>query len=227
MELNEFDDFVAYEDGELLNTTPSRQISLTKFFFILAAVFASMALASAVACLADEECRTKVPTIASLLSFQLTAPYIFFAFVTGIYVFSALSFALYVKTNNWLISAASFLVIISFGIILAVFPFVGWERNLSSFCLVICFFLWMLAVTWSLRKTVLHPRIRRGSIAMIILYGAASLTFIVLKSINPASVPHIDVGVLICEIVGGVSAIIFLFIAFLFVRQVKIELRPQ
>jgi len=225
MELDEFDDFHTLERGILQDTIPSQVYPLWKFLILLVSVFFIMILTSFVVCMTNKQCRRNVPTVHSLLSSPISAPYMLLALSSGIYVFFITSMALYVKTNNKLVVITGIAVYASLGCILIVFPFAGWDRNWAIFIFVVTFFLWMISVSYISRKTYRNKLHKLGNV-LIGLYTLSSIVYIVLKLLNSKTVGR-DTGLLVVEVTGTIGILGFMSFCLAFVWKVKITVSPK
>jgi len=225
MELDEFEDFQTLENGILQDTIPDRQYPLWKFLVLLISVFFIMILTSFVVCASNKQCRRNVPTVHSLLSSPISAPFMLLALSSGLYVFFITCMALYVKTNNKLVVLTGMSVYGSVGCILVLFPFTGFDRNWAIIIFIITFLVWMISVSYVCRKTY-RDKLRKIANVLIVLYALSGIVYIVLKLLDSKTIGR-NTGILVVEIFGTLMVLGFMAFCLVFVWSVKITVSSK
>ena len=223
--IDEFEDLDTLEKGILQDTLPSQEYPLWKFLVLLVSCFFIMMLTSFIVCIANSQCRRNVPTVHSLLSSQISGPYMLLALSSGLYVFFITSLALYVKTNNKMVVVTGIGVYISVGIMLVVFPFTGWDRNWAIVIFIIALLLWMVNVSAACRKTR-RQKLRKLGNLLIILYILSSFVYLVLKLLDPKTIGK-NTGILVVEVTGTIAMLGFMSFCLAFVWRVRIIISPK
>ena len=213
-------------EGIVSNQVYPKEYTVLRLLMILISVFFAMITSSLVVCMLNNECKANVPTIQSLLSSQISAPYMYLGLTAALYVFFITCLAMYIKTNNMFVVVTGLGVYVGVGVILFIFPFVGWKKNWAVVIFICMYLLWMSVVMYSCRKSY-RRKLKLLGFCCILGYVGSSIGYIVFKTLQPTTAKHTEIGILVSEIIGAFAVIGFMSFAITYVKDVKITITPQ
>lgn len=225
------------EKFNVLSEEDSRTSDWIKVWKILAtiATFGIIAiLTGIIICTISDDCRNHIPTMSNMLNATITSPYVVFGMTSGMFVHGGTVFCLFGMTKDhvWIWSWAQVifagLTCICLLITMFVFPFTGWERNWANVSVILCVILWMITIMVCLyryyRRKIQRKRVTlRFLLFFFSLFVACVIVYVVLRSIGSLHIVPKDDGILVVELVGGIS--FFLFEALCIFQIVKLELQ--
>ncbi len=214
------ENYEEFNQGLLQNMLYPWEFKLWKLLATLVIPFFVMMLMSFIVCMSDTKCRTSIPTINTLLSSPVSSTFINLALFLGLCIFFVTSMTIWKKTNRYSVAVTSELVLLSVGVILFVFPFTGWKEDGAIIGFIVTFLIWMIYVVLAM-KSAKKKLMFKITLSCTIMFIVTSIIYITLSSITTV-VPHKDVGVLVVEIVGGISIFVFMAACILFVAKTQV-----
>jgi hypothetical protein len=214
---------------------PQRSTPIWKLVVIFLTIAFIMIVISVALCLTHAQCRTNLPTLHTLLTEPMTSPYVVIAGVALAGVHCVISLGIFYRTRvkstglATMSMAFSVLLYISLAVALFIFPATGWNGDWGNLASVAVMFVWMLFAQLALRRVYLD-RIQserkwlRFSLAMIIIYAASSVAYIVVRAIPASIFPDPlarEIGLLVTEAVFGVSVIAFMIVTLVHTKNVR------
>lgn len=182
---------------------------------------------SAIVCGTDAACTNHLPTVANMLNSTMALPFVVTGFNTGFAIYFLIVFAIAsvtrVKAPYWAI-IQSFLSIIVFVCVfftLALSTYVRWKYNWANISILVSLAVWMLAAQIALRRGLRETR--RWSFTIMYLYCVCILIYIVVRAVPTLPIPNKDIGILVCEIVGGLSVALYIFVCFWHVKNARVH----
>lgn len=214
-------------------TQQSKGYALWKVMLVLIGLACFLFMSSAILCGINVECRNHIPTLHNLMNSTFSTPFVVSGMnaVLGLHFISSVS--LYqlteARTRYWSLLQVGLAccIYLSTIITLFVFPFTGWEMDWANLSIIISTMLWQSVVVLCLwRHYAVHASRRtllKWSIACIVLYASCSLIYIVLRGVQTLSLVARDDGMMVVEIVAGLSFL--LFMGFVVVHTARVRLQ--
>lgn len=216
-------------NSELLEPrpAPSSIIQTWKIFAFLLGLIIFLFVSSAVICGTDQACVNNIPTIKNMLNSTFATPFLVSGLNSVLCVHLVTSTFLYFTTvtkapyfsHLQLISAI--LIYTTCVLTLFVLPFVGWTQNWCNVVPLIAMAIWMAFVQISLKRT--RHKITMLSVCMI-LYMVCVLIYIVVRAVPDIPLEGKDIGILVVEIAGAISLIIFTCICVTHIYKMSIHI---
>jgi hypothetical protein len=207
---------------------PSTPIPIWKIMLTMTGLVVFVLAGSAIICGTDDKCRNHVPTVQNMLNSTLSTPF----FITGVNVALGAHFIIAVsityvtkaRAMYWGVLQMTSAIVIYFCCIATLFvmPFVGWQNNWTNVTILIAIALWMVLSQISLRRG-LRNTIRWGFNIMY-LYIVCVIPYIVVRAIPDLPIQGKDAGLLVCEIVGALSFVMYMCVCLAHVYNVSIRL---
>lgn len=218
-------------DEDLLSADhalPSTPIPVWKILLLLSGLVIFVLAGSAIICGTDDKCRNHVPTVQNMLNSTLSTPF----FITGVNValgghFIIAACITYVTKGRayyWGVLQMASAVIIYFCSIATLFvmPFVGWQNNWTNVTILAAIAVWMILAQIALRRGLRNP-IRWGFNIMW-LYVICLIPYIVVRAVPDIPIQGKDAGILVCEIVGSLSLVLYMCVCLAHVYNVTVRL---
>lgn len=219
-------------EGPLLVTDTLPRRSIVSMVLVLALVVVTLFVASAIVCATNTTCLSRIPTVNNMLKSPIITPYVITALNTVGVIHLIVSLGLYSVTVEkaphlsrlQLLFAA--LIYVAAGVTLFILPFTaGWDANWGNLAILVAVAIWMVAVQISTIRgkpfDPIPPGIWRWQVASMLLYDACAITYIVLRAVD---LPYVNksVGILVCEIVGGLAVTMFFLAIVLILRPTRL-----
>lgn len=190
---------------------------LWKVFVALAALVVFLFAGAAIICGTDGRCRNYVPTVGNMLNSTFATPFLVSGFNVVLGGHLATSTSLYYATRaralywSTLQLGSAALVYLTIVVTLFVMPFTGWPNDWANVAVLATLALWMLVVQVSMRRGLMRPLLlhRYGFVAHYV-YCACVIPYVVVRAIPTLPIEGKDAGLLVCEVVGGVSLMLFM-----------------
>ena len=211
-------------------TTKLWRMLAVLLFIMVALFFTSMIL-----CFTNDHCRNHIPTVSNMLNSTFSAPFITSGMNAALGIHLITSAGIYYMTEHkaflwsWMqmfMACGMYLCVI---ITMLVFPFTGWETNWANLAIIITTILWMTCVVVALwryynRKMSGKKRLVRWNVAFLVLFLLCSIIYIVLRSVHMSVVPKDD-GIVVVEIVGGISFFLFMILCVIHIAGLQISIK--
>lgn len=191
------------DESLISNAVPLVVFSARKIIIFTIVAFLITMTMSFTICMTNTNCKNNIPTVYTLLESPLSAPYMYSALGCALFIFVVTCVLLYAKTQMWIIFLSGWIVGGSIGVILFVFPFTGWNGNWAILIFNAAFLLWMAVASFITRE-----RRYKLKLFLVVLFALATTVHMVLKFVD-IHVPNINVGVLVVEIIGAISIVVF------------------
>ncbi len=199
-----------------------------KIFLALFAIILFMFITSSIICGSSLECRYHIPTVSNMLNSTIATPFLISGFNAAIGFHFLTVIFLYCMTISgayyWSILQVSSGMIIYASLVVTLFiiPFTGWEHNWANVAVLSGLALWMIMAQVSIKRGL-----RTSSKKMLIpflFYCSCVITYIVVRGVS-ADLPENgrDIGMMVCEIVGSISFIVFMLMCIWEVRFVGVR----
>ena len=218
--------------GELLvgegeeNGKKTPAIVIWKIFLFLFVIILFLFVSSAIVCGTDDGCRSNIPTIQNMLTSNLSVPFVISGLNVVLGIHLLISTFLFFTTN---IKAPHFSALqvlsavfsyVSCIVALFVLPFTGWANDWVNVSTIVILAFWMCFAQVSLKRNLYS--IRWFSL-MTIIYICCIIPYIVVRAVPDIPIYGKDVGLLVIEIVGGLSFVLFMILC---IRHIyKMEIR--
>ena len=233
----ELSSYSEYREQRLLNKKQG-ETSLYSLLLLLGIVIVLMIGTSAIVCFTDETCKHRIPTMNNLLNSTFTAPFLVTGVNAAIGAHVLVVIGVYYRTRlataSWsriqvLFALATYM---SAGITLFVSAKTGWAHDWANVGTVIVLGCWMVCTQMALRSTysgkIGAPRkLLIISLAICILYCILSIIYVVLRAVpvqKYVSEKNKHVGMLISEILSGITLVGYVTLAVLHTRRIKFTL---
>lgn len=209
---------------------------LWKLVVVLIIIIVILFFTSLIICVTNDQCRNHIPTVNNMLNSTFTTPFVVSGMnaalglhlvtATGLYYLTESKFP-YWSYLQLFFAAAIYLSII---VTMMVFPFTGWQINWANVGIIVSLWLWMLIVLVSLFR---HYRARTSPKQSLVKWNGVALLFFVVCSfiyLVLRGIPQLDVipkddGILVVEIVGGISFFAFMILCGIHVGGLEIQIR--
>lgn len=185
---------------------------------------------SAIICGTDQMCRNHIPTVANMLNSTLATPFLVTGFNAALaahfVTVSAIAFVAKHKAPYWagLQVTSAILVYVSTIATLFVLPFTrSWYRDWANIFILSSLAVWMFFAEISIRKGI-HNAATWQFTSMLVLYTLSIVPYIVVRAVPNLAIPQKDIGLLVCEITGGASLVVFVLVCIIHVYTVRVKL---
>lgn len=229
------------EPFEILNVDRDslKTFKVGKILIGLIVLVAVLFFTSIMLCVTNDECRSNIPTISNMLNDTFTTPFVVSGMNAGLGLHLITSWCLYsmtcVHVYLWSMLQAFFAVAVYFSIIVTmfVFPFTGWELNWANLTVIFSLILWMASVMLCLyryygRKMQGRRGLLRWNVVFFVVFLLCSIVYIALRSVGSLAMVRKDDGLLVVEIVGGLSFFMFMILMLVHIGRMTIHLeQPQ
>ena len=223
------------ENFEVLHENQPYGIKLWKVLAAFCLVIVLLCTTSLVLCISEDQCRNNIPTINNMLNSTFTTPYVISGMNSALGLHMILVFALYSLTQvhsimwSWMQLFTALLVYTSLILTLLVFPFTKWENNWAEVSVIVTLTVWMVVVMTSLyryygRKLDRKRKYLRINVGLFVLYVVCSLIYIILRSIGSMGIVPRDDGLLVVQLIGGLSIFGFMLICMIHVSHMTIQM---
>jgi|GWRWMinimDraft_12_1066020.scaffolds.fasta_scaffold13884_3 hypothetical protein len=195
-----------------------------KLQLVLLILFIVFFVGSIILCGISNTCRGHIPTINNMLNSVFTIPYIMCALNTMIGIHFITVIAIYYKTQissyYWsrLQIFMAMVVYLCTGITLFVYPFTGWDANWANVSILATYVLWELICMMALWRCERSHHVGL-MLSFTVFYILNLIVYIVLRAIPN----NFDVGILVAELLMGLSVLGFLALCVLQVFSMKIS----
>lgn len=217
------------QEGLLLETIPpSRPVPLWKIYVILSSMILAFFAGSAIICGSDVQCRNHIPTVGNMLNSTMIAPFLITGFNAAIGIHFITVVGIYNvamhKALYWALlqSFAAIMVYASTVATLFVLPFTGWSNNWANVFILVNILVWMIVAQIALAQGLRHRRMW-PFVSMTILFFLCLIPYVVVRAVPDIPLPNKDVGLLVCEMIGGLSLGFFVLACILHVWNVQIK----
>lgn len=209
---------------------------LWRLLALLVMVICMLCLTSIIICATNNQCRNHIPTVSNMLNSTLVAPFI----TGGLYgtlglhlvIASGFYYMLHQQHPYWSYLQLFFADTIYLSVIITmlVYPFTGWQMNWAIVTILVTVALWMLIVLLSLiryyqRRTSAKQRLVKFNGILCLLYIVCSIIYIVLRGIPDLGIIPRDDGILVVEIIGGLSFFLFMILCVIHIGGLEIQIR--
>lgn len=184
---------------------------------------------SAIICGADVKCRNHIPTVANMLNSTIATPFLVTGFNAALAAhFVTVTGIAYVakhKAPYWamLQVTSAFLVYGSTVATLFVLPFTGWPNDWANIFILVSLAFWMMLAQIALRRGLRDALTWQFS-SMTILYSLTIIPYIVVRALPHLAIPKKDIGLLVCQVVGATSLVLFILVCITHVWKVRVRL---
>lgn len=221
--------------GDERDTTKSFKVGKVLVGLIVLMVvlfFTSMML-----CVTNDQCRNNIPTLSNMLNSTFTTPFVVSGMNAGLGLHLISSWCLFSMTSVhvyiWSMLQVFLAVALYFSVIITmlVFPFTGWESNWANVTVILSLILWMLSVMLCLyrfygRRLQGRRGLLRWNVFLFVLFFSCALVYIVLRSVGSLGIVPKDDGILVVEIVGGLSFFAFMVLLLVHIGGMTVHLSP-
>lgn len=212
-------------------------ISLWKALLFLLLILLCLLLSSFIICLTDYRCKTNIPTVNTLLNSSLASPFIITSINAGVGAHALTSIALYYRAKEitpvWarLQLLLAFILYCTFAIVLFVYPFTLWDKDWANVSSLIVMALWIflaqiVIVKINKSRFIQDKALLRISFAAFIMYILSSIVYIVLRAVPSvgyaAGIVGKNIGILVSEILFGLSLVLFMILVVVHIRDIRI-----
>lgn len=220
------------EDIDDVDNPHIKNIPLYRVFLFFILLVVILIITTILVCGTDQTCRKTVPTLNNLLNSALVAPFLVTGLnaILGLHLFVSVGiyYMTQIKTPKWarVVLLTSILTYISIVVTLFVFPFTSWEKDYANYLIILFITLWMLTINICLKIFYEHSLFEKKhlfiwTIGCTSVYIVASLVYIILRSGFPNELS----GILVVEILSGLSFFIFIVLCLAHIWKMEIKIK--
>lgn len=221
---------VLHVERDTLKTFKVGKVLVALIALIVVLFFTSMML-----CVTNDECRNKIPTLSNMLNSTFTTPFVVSGMNAGLGLHMITTWCLYSMTSVhvylWSMLQVFLAIAVYFSVIVTmfVFPFTGWEANWANLAVIFSLVLWMVSVMLCLyrfygRKLQGHRGLLRWNVVFFALFAMCTIVYIALRSVGSLGIVPKDDGLLVVEIVGGLSFFAFMVLMLVHIGRMTVHL---
>ncbi len=205
-------------------------IHVWKIFLALFAIILFMFITSSIICGSNAECRYHIPTVSNMLNSTIATPFLVSGFNVAVGFHFLTILCLYCMTvayaYYWSMLQVFFGIIVYATLVITLFiiPFTGWEHNWANVSTLAALVLWMVFAQISIKRG-LRLQAFKQTIVPFIIFCCCVLVYIIVRAVDSAGLPENgrDIGIMVCEIVGALSFIVFMLMCIWQVRELGIQ----
>lgn len=225
------------EDFEVLDHSHNENsFKVGKLLIGLIILIGVLFFTSMMLCVTNDQCRNKIPTISNMLNSTFTTPFVVSGMNAGLGLHLVTTTCLYSMTRVYVMIWATLQLFLAFAIYFSViitmmvFPFTGWESNWANLSVILSITMWMAAVMLCLyrfygRKLDRKRGLLRWNVVLLVLFILCTIVYITLRSVGSMGIVPRDDGILVVEIVGGMSFFIFMSLLLVHIGSLEIQIK--
>lgn len=208
---------------------------LWRMLAVLLVIVIILFFTSMILCFTNNQCRNHIPTVSNMLNSTFSAPFITSGMnaALGIHLITASGIYYMTEYNaflwSWMQMFMACGMYLSIIITMFVFPFTGWETNWANLSIIITAALWMVCAIVALwryynRKISRKQKLVRWNFALFVVFLLCAISYIVVRAVPLDIVPKDD-GILVIEIIGGISFFCFMILCVIHIASLQISIK--